>query len=304
MESIELTGRTIAEATGQAAAKLGVEASQIEVSVLEESKGLFGKSSVRIRAIIKPATPEPASSLGASPMASEPTPAASKGRKSTVSESSKQPVREKPEVKSSSKGLFGKKPPRVESNGPASSEESAVVQVSAKSSAEDDSESEEPTASLSEVVASEKDAEQLAKIVSEILDLADLDVVVKSTTISGRYVSLELDGVDVAYLIGKHGEVLNAFQYLLNVIASRKIESGVRATLDGNHYRDRREEALTHLATQIADQVKERSEEAVLDALPAFERRIVHKALSSYDGVTTYSEGEEPNRRVIIAPGN
>jgi spoIIIJ-associated protein len=52
----------------------------------------------------------------------------------------------------------------------------------------------------------------------------------------------------------------------------------------------------------VADEVKKRGEEAVLDALPAFERRIVHKALSDYEGVSTYSEGEEPNRRVVIAP--
>jgi spoIIIJ-associated protein len=91
-------------------------------------------------------------------------------------------------------------------------------------------------------------------------------------------------------------------QYLVNIIAGRRFDNGVRATLDGNDYRRRREEALTLLATKIADQVKSRGEEAVLDALPAFERRIVHKALSTYEGISTYSEGEEPNRRVVIAP--
>ena len=69
-----------------------------------------------------------------------------------------------------------------------------------------------------------------------------------------------------------------------------------------NDYRKRREDALTNLATKIAEQVLERQEEAVLDALPAFERRIVHKALSTIGGIATYSEGEEPNRRVVIAP--
>jgi spoIIIJ-associated protein len=102
--------------------------------------------------------------------------------------------------------------------------------------------------------------------------------------------------------VGKHGDVLNAMQYLVNIIASRRIERGVRATLDGNDYRRRREEALTTLAQRIAEQVQKRGEEAVLDALPAFERRIVHKALGEISGVTTYSEGEEPNRRVVIAP--
>jgi spoIIIJ-associated protein len=151
-------------------------------------------------------------------------------------------------------------------------------------------------------VATDEDAEELADIVNEILDIAELQAKVQPTSLNGRYVNMELDGRDVAYLVGKHGEILNAFQYLVNIIASRQLESGVRVTLDGNNYRRRREEALCNLALQIAEQVRERGEEAVLDALPAFERRIVHKAISEFDGVSTYSEGEEPNRRVVIAP--
>lgn len=152
------------------------------------------------------------------------------------------------------------------------------------------------------MIATDEDAAEMAEIVNEILELSDLKASVKPTGLNGRYVNLELDGKDVAYIVGKHGEVLNAFQYLVNVIAARQLDSGVRVTLDGNNYRRRREEALCNLAVQIAEQVRARGEEAVLDALPAFERRIVHKALAEFDGVTTYSEGEEPNRRVVIAP--
>jgi spoIIIJ-associated protein len=139
-------------------------------------------------------------------------------------------------------------------------------------------------------------------LVRELLDSAKLEVNAKVAKLSGRYVNIELDGKDAAYLVGKHGEVLNAMQYLVNIIAGRRFDNGVRATLDGNNYRNRREQQLTQHATRVADEVKKRGEEAVLDALPAFERRIVHKVLSEYDGVTTYSEGEEPNRRVVIAP--
>jgi spoIIIJ-associated protein len=152
------------------------------------------------------------------------------------------------------------------------------------------------------VVATEQDAERLAELLREIVSSAELDVSVTPAGVSGRYVNLVLDGKDVAFLVGKHGEVLNALQYLVNIIGNRKLTAGVRATLDGNDYRKRREDTLTQLAVNIAAQVKKRGEEAVLDALPAFERRIVHKALSTVTGISTYSEGEEPNRRVIIAP--
>jgi len=98
--------------------------------------------------------------------------------------------------------------------------------------------------------------------------------------------------------------VINALQYLTNIISNRKYDNGVRSTIECNDYRRRREETLTTMAVKIAHAVLERQEEAVLDALPAFERRIVHKALQTVDGISTYSEGEEPNRRVVIAPAN
>jgi spoIIIJ-associated protein len=150
--------------------------------------------------------------------------------------------------------------------------------------------------------ATKEDGEKILGLLEGILKAGDLEVTAKVTDIGGRYVNIELDGRDVAFLVGKHGEVLNSLQYVLNIIANQQYKNGIRATLDGNNYRHKREEALTLLATRIADQVKLRGEEAVLDALPAFERRIVHKALADYEGVSTYSEGEEPNRRVVIGP--
>jgi spoIIIJ-associated protein len=277
MQSIELTARTLDEAKKTAAAKLGVELSQVQATVLEESKGLFGKTTLRVRVDVH-STPEP-----------KPVPDVA------VATVADQPVeaREESPKPESGRGVGsgrrgrGKPKPEPEGANPAEGAVEAVVEVVEEEG---------------DVVASPEDAEKLANLLREIVASADLVVTVKVTEISGRYVNLELDGKDVAFLVGKHGEVLNALQYLINIIGNRKVASGVRATLDGNHYRKRREETLTQLATNIAEQVRERGEEAVLDALPAFERRIVHKALSTLPGITTYSEGEEPNRRVVIAP--
>ena len=74
--------------------------------------------------------------------------------------------------------------------------------------------------------------------------------------------------------------------------------------MDGDNYRSEREKTLTEHAISVAEEVKKRGEEAVFKALPAFERRIVHKALIDYAGVKTYSEGDEPERRVVIAPAD
>lgn len=259
MKSVEVTGSSLKEATANAAAELGVAIDALNVTVLEESKGLFGKTVYKVRAEVVE-EPEPIVDPVVAEVVEEPAPVA---------------VAVEPE-------------PVVE-------EPAAVVE-------EPVADAEEESAEAEQVVASQDDAEQFAGLLRGLLDDAELEVTVTCGSVNGRYVNLDIDGKDVAFLVGKHGEVINALQYLVNIIGSRKFTKGVRATVDGNNYRQRREETLKNLSLKIADQVKKRGEEAVLDALPAFERRIVHKALDGIEGVVTYSEGEEPNRRVVIAP--
>lgn len=281
MQTIEITAKSVDEAKAAAAAKLGVDAATVVVEVLEETKGLFGKTNLRVRASVADA-PAPAAEK---PAKKEPAAKKAPAKKAVVEEAAApEPVAEE-------------KPAAKPSRSRKKAEEPAAEPVEA---AEPEGEEED---SRPDVVATDEDAAQIADIVNELLELADLEAEVRLLSLTGRYVNLELDGRDTAFLVGKHGEVLNNFQYLINVIISRKLGNGVRATLDGNDYRARREESLENLAIQIADQVKERGEEAVLDALPAFERRIIHRALMEIEGITTYSEGEEPNRRVVIAPG-
>jgi spoIIIJ-associated protein len=280
MQTIETTGKTVQEATKTAASKLAVEESQLKVTVLEETKGLFGKSTVRIRAEVKTAAAKP-----------EP-----KAEKPAKAEKAEKPVKaaakaEAPAPAPAPEPVAEKKP-----RGRAKKEETAPVEEAASESNDDAAEAQV------QVQATAADGENFLKLIHDLVGKADMDVQAKVTQVGGRYVNIELDGKDAAYLVGKHGEVLNALQYLVNIIAGRAIGNGVRVTIDGNHYRNRREQQLTAHAQRVADEVKKRGEEAVLDALPAFERRIVHKALSEYAGVVTYSEGEEPNRRVVIAP--
>jgi spoIIIJ-associated protein len=153
-----------------------------------------------------------------------------------------------------------------------------------------------------DVEATQDDADQLVEIVNRLITAGDLDVTCTCTQIQGRYVHLNLEGKDVGNIIGRRGEVLNSLQYLLNTIAARRLDNGVRITLEADHYRERRAATLTEMAQKLAAEVINRGEEAVLDALPAFERRVIHQALVDMEGVSTYSEGEEPNRRVVIAP--
>lgn len=120
--------------------------------------------------------------------------------------------------------------------------------------------------------------------------------------VNGQYVEIELVGDDAALSFGRNGKSLDALQYLANLIIGRRVGSDVRVLLDAANYRARRTEALITLARELAATVKERQEECELDPLPAHERRIIHNALLEDEAVRTYSEGDDPDRRVVIAP--
>jgi spoIIIJ-associated protein len=115
-------------------------------------------------------------------------------------------------------------------------------------------------------------------------------------------VRLLVEGPDMGVVIGKHGGTINALQYLVGLILQKRTGERIRLVIDAEGYRTRREQALRDMARAYAQRVKETGQEAVLDALQAYERRIIHNSLSDDPDVFTYSEGEEPDRRVVISP--
>jgi spoIIIJ-associated protein len=116
-------------------------------------------------------------------------------------------------------------------------------------------------------------------------------------------IKFNLYGKNVGLLIGHRGETLDSLQYLVNIVASkyREYDRYRRIILDAENYRKRREETLIRLAKKLAKQVMETKESIELEPMSPNERRIIHMALQDHPYVETYSEGEEPNRRVIIA---
>lgn len=115
-------------------------------------------------------------------------------------------------------------------------------------------------------------------------------------------VHVNMTGENVGLIIGHHGQTLDAVQYLANVVANQKSTERVRLVLDAEGYRVRREATLTNLAQRMAAKAVAQRRRAVLEPMSALERRVIHLALQESDEVTTYSEGEEPYRRVVIAP--
>ena len=120
-----------------------------------------------------------------------------------------------------------------------------------------------------------------------------------------KHLFVELTGDDMGILIGKRGQTLDALQYLVNLVVNKKspyknFETYYKVKLDTENYRQRRRETLESLAFNLAKKVKHTRRNVVLEPMNPYERRIIHSALQNDRYVTTYSEGEEPYRNVVI----
>jgi spoIIIJ-associated protein len=139
----------------------------------------------------------------------------------------------------------------------------------------------------------------VSRIVTELGIDARLDVDEGNDAIM-----VTVSGGDVAVLIGRHGQTIDAVQYLLNVIAYRAYgEAKKDVVVDAAGYRERRSATLESLADEIADRVRESGTAEELEPMTSVERKIVHLRLKDAAGVATTSEGTEPNRYVVVLPG-
>jgi spoIIIJ-associated protein len=133
-----------------------------------------------------------------------------------------------------------------------------------------------------------------------LLEAMDVDGEV-TAEVRDRRVYVSVEGQEAAILIGHHGQTLDAIQELLRSAVQRQVRARVWVTLDVQGYRERRREALRERAREMAARAVDEGE-MELEPMNAFERKIVHDAVGEIDGVTSFSEGEEPYRRVVIAP--
>ena len=110
-----------------------------------------------------------------------------------------------------------------------------------------------------------------------------------------------LQGTGLGAIIGRRGETLDAIQQLTNYSVNRGSDKRVRVHVDAENYRLKREQSLQHLAQKVAAKVLKYKRNVTLEPMNAYERHVIHTALQDVPGVTTYSMGTEPNRRVIVA---
>lgn len=147
----------------------------------------------------------------------------------------------------------------------------------------------------------EKPEDMVRCVVDELLTRMKLDYKINGVEYQEGRVRINIIGKDMGLLIGRKGETLNAVQFIVGLIVNRNREEKIRVMLDVEDYRKKREDSLEALALRLSDKVKKTRKNVVMRPMTSQERRIVHTTLQSDPNITTYSMGDEPNRKVVIS---
>lgn len=169
-------------------------------------------------------------------------------------------------------------------------------------------EAEPETMAVQEKTATESEAEgftaedaaaRAKAFLQEVLKNMGIDVVIEKMIKSDK-ILLHLHGKNLGILIGKHGQTLDALQYLTNLTTNQGETTRHFIMLDVENYRHRREETLKQLAIRLANRVKKNGDRVVLEPMNGYERKIIHVTLQNDPQVRTESEGQDPYRHVVI----
>lgn len=310
MEWVEMTAPTVEEATRRALDHLGVVESDAEIVVLEEPKtGLFGRLKVeaRVRARIRPAGPRPKRTRrgrgrgSGSTRPSEVTGSREpKERAVPAAAREGRGDRERPERREGSGGgrsrsrrggRGGSGAAREAANGSV-----AVKEAHAASTREDDGD-------MAEGMTLEEQGQVAKTFLEGLTDAFGLEAEVSVRLIDDETVEVAVDGKELGILVGPRGATLAALQEVTRTAVQAKCPSRTdRILVDVAHYRERRAKALSEYTATIAAEVVASGEEHRLEPMSPADRKVVHDAATEIAGVATRSEGEDPDRYVVISP--
>ena len=330
MRQYEASAKTVEEAIELGLQELGVSIGDVDVQVVEEgSKGLFGffgSRPAKVKLTVKDSEEDPLGNLmtEGEPKAKKPEKKPAEKKSSEPRKEEKKPAEPKAEEKKPAEGKAEKKPEKKpaekKSSEPRKEEKKAVEPKAEEKKPADRQPEEQPAeeamaedapalqapekAEVTMIPAEELDAESSAGVahafLAELTRLMGVDVTIDMGTDAEGNVYGYINGDTLGILIGRRGETLDAVQYLTSLKVNRGKENYTRVTLDTENYRAKREETLIRLANRMANRAVRTGRKVSLEPMNPYERRIIHYALQQNEAVTTHSEGEEPNRHVVI----
>lgn len=177
------------------------------------------------------------------------------------------------------------------------------VEITLKDDVEDKKEEPKKVAKQEKVEKVDKteSIEKIKKFLDEFVSKLPSEDLKYEVEEDGNVIKVNIDGKDTGYLIGYRGEVLNSIQTIISNIASKSTKEKIRVLVNIGGFREKREKDLQNLATKIAGTVIKTRKEITLEPMSAYERKIIHTKLQENDKVKTYSIGEEPYRKVVVA---
>ena len=290
---IDVTGKTEDEAIRSALAQLGMDRDDVSVEILERAKSGFlgiGSAPARVRVSYDDGKAEEAVKPAEKPAAPKP-------------EKKVEPASAPKAVPMYAPEVLQKKEPRAakeERSGRPAREERRERAPRAER-AERPAPQPKPIVDLGEECRDEK-SEQIRSFLKGLLEHMDSAAEIKIyESEKGRY-KVYLEGEKLGALIGRRGETLDAIQQLTNYSINRGSEKNrVRVQVDAENYREKREQSLERLAEKVAGKVTKYRRNVTLEPMNAYERHVIHTALQDTPGVTTFSIGTEPNRRVVVS---
>lgn len=301
MNTYEASAKTVEEAIAAGLEALGVSISDVTVDVLDEGSkglfGLFGSRLAKVRLTVKEQEEDPLAALAEEKPAKKP--ARKPAEKKPVPEKKEpKPAAEKkpaPEKKEPKEPKAPRQPKAEKAEKPAAEKKPLPPKAPAKPI-------EKPVVTMLEndQVQADSAAGKAQAFLKELTHLMGVEVDVAVGNDAEGNVFVQMTGDTLGILIGRRGETLDALQYLTSLKINRGQETYTRVTLDTENYRAKREDTLIRLANRMANRAVKTGRKVSLEPMNPYERRIIHSALQANEAVDTHSEGDEPNRHVVI----
>jgi len=301
MKQYEASAKTVEEAIELGLQELGVSIGDVDVFVVEEGSkglfGLFGSRLAKVRLTVKASEEDPLGDL----MLEEAKPAkpAKTAEKKTEKKPEKKPAEKKPAPEKKKAEKPAEKKPETKPADEKADGDEAEDRQAPKAEIRP-MEKPEVTLIPADQLTEDSPAGIAHSFLAELTRLMGVDVTIDMGTDAEGNVYGYINGDTLGILIGRRGETLDAVQYLTSLKVNRGREGYTRVTLDTENYRAKREDTLIRLANRMANRALRTGRKVSLEPMNPYERRIIHYALQQTEGVTTHSEGDEPNRHVVI----
>ena len=304
MRSTVISAKTVEECVNKALDKLQANRNEVNIEVIDEPKqgflGLFGAKDAVVRVSLKDDVKEKGTDdFVKNILNSDSNSVETEQKEDTKVIKDKKIVEEVEETKFTEDDKEEIVEKSVKPEKPVEAEEAKETEEAVKSEETEEEQDTEPDVTIDrndELFITSKN------FLKQMIEDMGIDCDIESRT-EGNMIKFNImcsEESDIGIIIGKRGETLDSLQYIVNLVTNRNSDTYIRVILDCNQYRSKRERSLQKLARRLADKAIQTGRDIKLEPMNPYERRIIHTYLQNDENVNTFSQGNEPNRRVII----